>query len=294
MAGATSASASSDGGQRGGGAGRLVAAPAARPGAATANIPNGATSASQSSPCGTSRWRTWPSSWATTSRVSARREVLQQGVVEHDALGVADAGHVGVGGGRAARGVDLVDLADVDAGRARPARARRSACCALRQRRELVEQRVEHDRRRRRSIADAERRPRRPRRASTSGGRSGACRRPAAPPPAPAQHGADRLRLGDVAGPADPGLGHQPDVLGPLARDGAQRQRGQRRARPRAPPRRPRRPAPGAGARRAAARAAGGRAARARPSSISQPARRRATAGRCGSRAPSRAAPALK
>ena len=49
----------------------------------------------------------------------AGREVLQQVVVEDDALGAPDAGHVRVGGGRAARGVHLVDLADVDARLAR-------------------------------------------------------------------------------------------------------------------------------------------------------------------------------
>ncbi len=43
------------------------------------------------------------------------REALEQVVVEHDPLAVADADHVGVGRRRAAAGVDAVDLAHVDA-----------------------------------------------------------------------------------------------------------------------------------------------------------------------------------
>ena len=52
---------------------------------------------------------------------------VEQRVEQHHALGRAEPGDVGVGGGRAAARVDRVDLADLDAGRARRARARRSA-----------------------------------------------------------------------------------------------------------------------------------------------------------------------
>ena len=52
-------------------------------------------------------------------------EVAHQRVVEHDALGLADAADVGVGGRGPARGVHLVDLAHVDAGLVAPAAARR-------------------------------------------------------------------------------------------------------------------------------------------------------------------------
>ncbi len=73
------------------------------------------------------------------------REVLQQRVVEHDALGAADARDVGVGRGRAARGVDLVDLAHLEPGLARDLE-HVVAGRAGRERREPVEHRVEHDR----------------------------------------------------------------------------------------------------------------------------------------------------
>ena len=118
---------------------------------ATANIPNGATIASQSSPCGTSRWCTCAELVGDDQPRLGRREVVQQRVVEHDALRVPEPGDVGVGRGRAARGVHLVDLADVDA---RLAGQLEHVACAVwpsRQRRELVEQRVERRPGRRRS-----------------------------------------------------------------------------------------------------------------------------------------------
>ena len=155
----------------------------------------------------------------------ARRELLQQVVVEHDALGAPDPGHVGVGGRGAARGVHHVDLADVDARLSRQ-RQHGRAGLAVGQRRELVEQRVEHDRRQV-GRDDAE--------ADHHGGRG----RP--PPAAEAAHaedqqraacarqqGADRRALGHIGGVADPRLGHQADILGALARGDAHRQRDQR------------------------------------------------------------------
>ena len=151
-----------------------------------------------------------------------RLEVLHQRVVEHDPLRRAQPVHVRVGGGRAARGVHLVDLAHVDVGRARQLE-HVGAQLAARQALEVVEQRVEHDR-----AGVARDRPERD--------HDGGARQPPAPPEAAhAEHqhgaaerreaGADRLRLDDVARVAEPVLRDQADVLGPLARDGGQRQR---------------------------------------------------------------------
>ena len=187
-------------------------------------------------------WRTWPSSCATTRRTSAEREVLQQGVVEDDALGVAEPGHVGVGGGRAPRGVHHVDLADVDAGAAGEVE-HVGPRLARRERLELVEERVEHDRP---GVggedpeADHDRRARHP------------------PAPAEAAHADDQQRAARGReerrrSPADlatsPAHPSQPWVTSPtsLARSARSRSPAAWRARPRprSPRRRPPRPAPG-------------------------------------------------
>ncbi len=133
-----------------------------------------------------------------------RREVVHERVVEHDALGAAEPGHVRVRGRGAARGVHLVDLAHVDAGLARQLE-HVGAQLAARHALELVEQRIEHDRadvRRDRAERDDDDRARDP---------------PARPEAAHAEHehraaerreaGADRLRLGHVARPARPSPG---------------------------------------------------------------------------------------
>ena len=216
------------------------------------------------------------------------REVLQQVVVEHDALRVADAGHVGVGGGRAARGVDLVDLADVDAGLLGELE-HVGARLALRQRRELVEQRVEHDRP---SVGDddAERHHDGGARRSTSGGRSGACRRPAARRRRPTARRRSpatwRRRRPSRPSPGSPGRRLWPAGARSL-RPAAWRARGDR----------DRRGGGGAGQHRTAppgARSRGGGRADEHdedPELDQQSARRRATAGRCGSRRPFQAGP---
>ena len=113
----TSASASAN-------AGRNAGVPGAAPVRAaqrfaqrlTTHIAAGATSATHSMPLGTSRPLTWPSSCATTSRTSEGLKSLAAGVVENDALRVAEPGHVGVCGGRAAGGVHDQHVAHVHAG----------------------------------------------------------------------------------------------------------------------------------------------------------------------------------
>jgi hypothetical protein len=116
---------------------------------------------------------------------------------------VAEPVDVGVGGAGAARGVDLVDLADVDPG-ALGQREDVGAQLARRQPLEPVEDRVEHDRP---GVGDDH--------AERDHGR-GARDPPAAAEAAhaqdqqPAARGgeerADRLRLGDVARPPEPAL----------------------------------------------------------------------------------------
>ena len=75
---------------------------------------------------------------------------IEQRVEQHHPLGRPEAGHVGVGGGRAAAGVDLVDLAHARRRRRSASSSTSARVCALGQRREVVEHRVEHDRRERR------------------------------------------------------------------------------------------------------------------------------------------------
>ena len=148
-------------------------------------------------------------------------EVLQQVVVEDDALRAPQAGDVGVGAGRPAAGVDLVDLADVDAGLARE-REHVGARAALGQRGEPVEDRVQDDRRRvRRGHAegDDERRGGQP-----PAARGAAHERHARAGADAGEDGPDPPRLDQVAGPLRPALGRQPDVDGALAGDRAQRQ----------------------------------------------------------------------
>ena len=77
---------------------------------------------------------------------------VEQRVEQDHPLGRPQPGHVGVGGGRPAAGVDRVDLPHLDAGGARQLEHVR-ARLALGQRREVVEHRVEHDRRERRQRA---------------------------------------------------------------------------------------------------------------------------------------------
>ena len=73
------------------------------------------------------------------------RELGQQVVVQDHPLGRAQAGDVGVGGGGAPAGVDLVHLPHLHAGSTRQLQ-HVGACRAGGQRLEAVEQRVEHDR----------------------------------------------------------------------------------------------------------------------------------------------------
>ena len=96
---------------------RLPGAPrgASRPvSRATASIPNGATIARYSRPVRDVVVVDVPELVRDDEPQLVAREVLEQRVVEHDALRVPEAGDVGVGGRRAAARVDLVDLADVD------------------------------------------------------------------------------------------------------------------------------------------------------------------------------------
>ena len=85
---------------------------------------------------------------------------VEQRVEQDDALGRPEPGHVGVGGGRPPARVDRVDLPDLDAGRSGQLE-HVGARLALGQRREVVEDRVEHDRRERRQPAPPNR-PSRP------------------------------------------------------------------------------------------------------------------------------------
>ena len=195
------------------------------------------------------------------------REVLQQVVVEHDALRVPEAVHVGVGGGRAPRGVDLVHLADVDP---RPLRQRQDlrAQPTLLQRRELVEQRVEHDRRRV-GDGDAER--------DDHAGSRDPPARPEAPQPDHQQRAAGAptsARRSPATWPRRPPS--RPSSGSPARRPSRAASRSPRaatwrgRAAPRSPPRRPRRSArDGARPRRAAAREPAARPATSTPSSTS-------------------------
>ena len=149
------------------------------------------------------------------------REVLQQRVVEHHALGVADAVHVGVGAGGAAARVDPVDLPHVDAVLVRK-RQDLAAEGRVRQRRELVEERIDDDRPVRHEHGaehddgDRAERPPRAREAADQRHQESAaeCR----------EHGADAGRLRGVPEPAAPVLGREPEVAGALLGDRAQRQ----------------------------------------------------------------------
>ena len=217
----------------------------------------------------------------------AGRELLEQVVVDHDALGAADAGDVGVGRRRAPGGVHHVDLADVDArlaGQREHGRARR----AVGQRGELVEQRVEHDRREvRRGDAEGDhhggrRRP--PAAPEAAHARRSAARRPRPPARRRSPCSWRRLRRSRPS-PGSPGR-HPSRARGRSPARAAWPPRAPRRAPRRPPPR----PGPGAGA-AAAARAAGApRRARAGPAR-SRCGRPAATAGRSGSPPPSRSAP---
>ena len=147
-------------------------------------------------------------------------EIVQQRVVEHDALGGAEAADVRVRGGRATARVDAEHLADLYVGLAREREHVVSQRASLK-RRELVEQRIEqdgceqlehraddHDRARRegppgareaQDDADEER-------ASGSGERR-----------------ADRRALDEIGRPATPVLGRQPEGPGPPLSHHAQR-----------------------------------------------------------------------
>ena len=108
-------------------------------------------------------------------------------------------------------------------------------------------------------------------------------------PPSAAKPAAMACDFATSPRPAGPVLRDEPDVLGPLARDGGERQR-RRRPSPARSPRPPRRPRAGGGGTPRAAPAGGGRSPRARRArSPSGP--RRSTAGRSGRPPPSRSAP---
>ena len=198
---------------------------------------------------------------------SVAREALQQRVVEDDALGRAEAGHVGVGRGRAAAGVDLVDLAHLHAG-ALGEVEHVAAHGPGRERRELVEKRVEHGG----PGVDEHAAPMPTTTAEPGAHQRRGKRRISASSSAPPrrEHRADRRGLGDVARPAAPRLG----------RPGRRRSRAGARSRraaawpasgrPTAP--RPRPPPPSSGRRdrrRAAAAAGGTSSSTSRPPSIS-------------------------
>ena len=244
-----------------------IAGPAAAPSGARrsvrraiANIPNGATIARYSRPFGHVVVVHVAELVGDDEAQLVAREVLDQRVVEHDALGLAEARDVRVGGGRAAAGVGLVDLADVDARLARELE-HVGAHLARRQRRELVEQRVEHDR----AGVDRDHAER------DDDGRSG-------DPPAPREaadqrHAAGRAgardqradapRDRDVARVAAPRLRDQAVVARALAADDLQRQRRRPRPSPTARRRSPPRPAAGGETGRPAGAAGAPRAARA-------------------------------
>ena len=150
---------------------------------------------------------------------------VEQGVEQHDPLGRAEPGHVGVGRGGAPAGVDRVHLPHLDAGRRARARARRSA---FRPRASGVKslnsgssttgasaarRGAERHRAGRRRQPPAARIPPRHRH---SGGAA----------PAAAQRGLDRAALEQIAAQPAPGLRDQPDRHPTLAGDRRQRQRG--------------------------------------------------------------------
>ena len=81
------------------------------------------------------------------SAARGRSALVEQVVVEDDPLGRADAVDVGVERGRAAAGVDAVDLADLDPARSAELEHVRARAARLGQRLEVVEDRREHDRR---------------------------------------------------------------------------------------------------------------------------------------------------
>ena len=149
-----------------------------------------------------------------------------------------EAGDVGVRRRGAARGVDLVDLADLHTGPARQLE-HVAAGPSRREALEAVEDRVEHDRP---GVQEAPRRPRRPprSRAATSRAGSGASARAAALPRRPRRPRRSR-RTGRGRPPIRPRTASsEPDVDRALAHDRRQGQRrdgeydGQRRARARA------------------------------------------------------------
>ena len=160
------------------------------------------------------------------------RVAIQQRVEQHHALGRAEARDVGVGRGRAAARVDRVDLADPDA-RGVGELEHVVSGLPLGQRREVVEDRVEHDRcERREARADDDRarrggQPPASRIAAGHGDRGGAG--------SARDRSRDHIRLGQVRGPAAPGLRGQPDRNRATPGDDRQRQRqhraGERQAR---------------------------------------------------------------
>ena len=124
---------------------------------------------------------------------------VEQRVEQDDPLGRAEPGHVGVGRGGPAAGVDRVHLPDLDSGRAGQLE-HVGPRLALRERREVVEQRIEHDRRERRQDRAEQHRARRAPAATT--GADSACVTPPPPrPPPPAGSRLDRRALEQVAAP---------------------------------------------------------------------------------------------
>ncbi len=95
-------------------------------------------------PISTSWWRAWPSSWATTDERLALGHVVDQVVVEHHPSGAAEAGDVGVQGRRTPRRVGHQHVGDRHLLLLGPAPGSSCAASRLRQRGEVVEQRLDH------------------------------------------------------------------------------------------------------------------------------------------------------
>ena len=212
-------------------------------------------------------------------------EVVEQVVVEHDALRVPEPVDVGVGRRRAPAGVHDVDLPDLDAGL--PGEVEHVAARLTgRQRREPVEDRVEHDRAgvgRDRPERDDGHRPRdppRPRHAADEADRDRRADR--------GEDGADGPRADEVEGVARPATASRARHPWPAGARRPAPAAARRSRAPTAPRRPPRRPGSGAGTGPAGGAEGAPRGARGAPARPPSPPVRGGPAG-AGSHVPARA-----